>query len=77
MYLPELFGIVFVTKLFIAELFARKIKNAVSDNVIAVINSAGTKYPVHPSAEYVLRKKCRYRTLSERPVFLGPSVPQR
>ena len=40
MHFSELFGVIFVAQLFIAELLAGKVKNAVTYNIVAVIIAA-------------------------------------
>ena len=42
MSFAELFGIVFITEFFVAKLFAGQIKNAVADNIVAVVVAALT-----------------------------------
>ena len=60
MHFSELFGVIFVAQLFIAELFAGKVKNAVAYHIVAVIIAAAAKYAVNLSAENILSKECGY-----------------
>lgn len=66
----------FVAQLFIAELFAGKVKNAVTYHIVAVVIAAAAKYAVNLSAENILGKECGYRALPQSFVILRPLVPE-
>lgn len=73
MNLAELFGIILIAELFVPELFACQVENAVPHDVVAVIIAAVAENAIDPSAEDILCKKRRNRALTEGFVFPAPA----
>ena len=63
-----------VVQLFISELLARKIEDAIADDVVTMTVAVGAFNPVDKTSKDILSKKSRNRALPQRLILPGPLI---